>query len=61
MNWLPSLRALAIFGILMALFVAVYWACGGHAKTNTSSGTIPLPTPLEAQFSMLEQSNTAMG
>jgi hypothetical protein len=32
MNWLPSLRALMIFGILMALFAAAYWACGGHGR-----------------------------
>jgi hypothetical protein len=35
MNWLPSPRALIIFGILMALFVAAYWACAGHAEIRT--------------------------
>jgi hypothetical protein len=49
MNWLPSLRAIAIFGILMVLFAALYWACGGHAKSPASSGTIRLTTSTEAQ------------
>jgi hypothetical protein len=40
MNWLPSLRALIIFGALMVLFAAAYWACGGHGKVRTSSAHI---------------------
>jgi hypothetical protein len=35
MNWLPSPRALIIFGFLLALFVAAYWACAGHAEIRT--------------------------
>ena len=38
MNWLPSLRALIIFGVLMALFAAAYWACGGPAKPRKALG-----------------------
>jgi hypothetical protein len=34
MNWLPSLRAMMIFGILLALFAAAYWACARHADTR---------------------------
>jgi len=30
MNWLPSLRAVIIFAVLMAFFAAAYWACAGH-------------------------------
>ncbi len=29
MNWLPSLRAIMIFAILLAVSLAAYWACGG--------------------------------
>jgi hypothetical protein len=32
MNWLPSLRAVLIFGILMVVFGAAYWACAGHGR-----------------------------
>ncbi len=35
MNWLPSPRALIIFGFLLALFAAAYWACAGHAEVRT--------------------------
>jgi cbb3-type cytochrome oxidase subunit 3 len=34
MNWLPSLRAIVIFAILMAFFAVVYWACGRQAQTR---------------------------
>jgi hypothetical protein len=34
MNWLPSLRAIMIFGILLAIFAAAYWACARHADTR---------------------------
>jgi hypothetical protein len=34
MNWLPSLRAVMIFGILLALFAAAYWACARHSDTR---------------------------
>ena len=43
MNWLPSLRALIIFAILMALVVAAYWACGGHAKTRVAQVSLLRP------------------
>jgi hypothetical protein len=39
MNWLPSLRALLIFGVLLALFAVGYWACGGLAKGRASLET----------------------
>jgi hypothetical protein len=38
MNWLPSLRAIVIFAVLMALFAAAYWACSGRAKIRASLG-----------------------
>jgi hypothetical protein len=47
MNWLPSLRAIIIFAILLAFFAAAYWAGSGHGKVRTSSGTIQLSTPLK--------------
>lgn len=43
MNWLPSLRAIVIFAVLMALFAAVYWACGRQAQTRSvqTNSTVP--------------------
>jgi hypothetical protein len=43
---------LIIFGILMALFAAAYWACGGHAKPRKASGTIP--TAVETRRASIE-------
>jgi len=48
MNWLPSLRAIMIFGILLALFAVAYWACARHAntrhlETNSAKPAISLP------------------
>jgi hypothetical protein len=48
MNWLPSLRAVMIFGILLALFAAAYWACARHAdtrhlQTNSANPAASLP------------------
>jgi hypothetical protein len=34
MNWLPSLRAIMIFAVLMALFAVAYWACARRAQTR---------------------------
>jgi hypothetical protein len=34
MNWLPSLRAMMIFGILLVLFAVAYWACARHSGTR---------------------------
>jgi hypothetical protein len=44
MNWLPSLRALMIFAILLVLFAAAYWACAGHVEKPKASGSIR-PSP----------------
>jgi hypothetical protein len=43
MNWLPSLRAMMIFGILLAVFAAAYWACARHVDTHhlPSNSAIP--------------------
>jgi hypothetical protein len=48
MNWLPSLRAMMIFGILLALFAAAYWACARHSGTrplqsNSAKTAVSLP------------------
>jgi hypothetical protein len=48
MNWLPSLRAMMIFGILLAFFAAAYWACARHAdtrhlQTNSAKPAVSLP------------------
>jgi hypothetical protein len=48
MNWLPSLRAMMIFGILLALFAAAYWACARHVdtrhlQTNSAKSAASLP------------------
>ena len=32
MNWLPSLRALMIFAVLLIVSSAAYWACAGRAS-----------------------------
>ena len=36
MNWLPSLRALMIFGILMFFFAAAYWGWEGMGDNRIS-------------------------
>jgi hypothetical protein len=48
MNWLPSLRAMMIFGILLALFAAAYWACARqsdtrHLQSNSVKPAVSLP------------------
>jgi hypothetical protein len=48
MEWLPSLRALLIFGSLLAIFAIGYWACAGHSKMRASlptGATIGTATP----------------
>jgi hypothetical protein len=45
MNWLPSLRAIMIFGILLALFAAAYWACARHADTRHLQTNSAQPVP----------------
>ena len=39
MNWLPSLRALLIFAVLMLIFAALYWACAGRGKMHAAEST----------------------